>query len=78
MTRFIDKEGKILEISMIDGRTKCSFERDFFSVSTLEYSKNINAYMVEDVCDLFEAAEEYAAKEYAAEEDHYSIIDYNF
>lgn len=78
MTRFIDKENKILEISMIDGRTKCSFERDFFNVGALKYNEDIDAYKVEDICVLFEAAEEYAAEEYAAEEDHYSIIDYNF
>ena len=56
MTRFIDKESNILEISMLDRRTRCPFERDFYNVGTLEYNDDIRAYIVANIFYLIETA----------------------
>lgn len=59
MTRFIDKAGRIAEISMIDLQTGCPWEYDFFEVGGLQRDKEHEAYIVDDVDYLVQRVDEY-------------------
>lgn len=59
MTRFIDKAGRIAEITMIDNRTGCHWEYDFFEVGGLTYNERMNAYEVKDVEYLIDYMKDY-------------------
>lgn len=60
MTRFIDNQNRVLEITMIDTVTNCSWEYDFFEVGQLDrHPEEEDAYMVEDIMYLIDEATEY-------------------
>lgn len=59
MTRFYDNSGGELEITMIDDRTGCAWERDFFECGNLPYDESRDAYSVDDVTYLVDYANDY-------------------
>lgn len=60
MTRFIDNQNRVLEITMIDSSTNCSWEYDFFEVGQLDrHPEEEDAYMVDDIMYLVDEATEY-------------------
>ena len=61
MTRFVDKDGFTLEIEMVDSRTGCAWEYDFFDVGALEHDDEHDAYLVDDVSYLSDRACDYMA-----------------
>lgn len=74
MTRLIDKNGRIVEITMQtwDGRQYSpDWSNDFFSVGNLKYNDDLDAYEVEDVDDAIDAANDWRNKigDFYGEED---------
>lgn len=61
MTRFIDICDRVLEITMIDLPTGCSWERDFFNVGELDLhtTEEMTAYIVWDIMCLIDEATNY-------------------
>lgn len=60
MTRFIDKENRVLEITMLDNRTNCPWEYDFFEVGMLDRDEDeYDAYKVDDIDYLIDEAVSY-------------------
>lgn len=59
MTRFIDKENRIVEITITDRKTRQDMEKDFFEVAELEFDSNFNAYMVDDIDYLIDRMNDY-------------------
>ena len=49
MTQFIDKENRIVEISVEDRLSGVSHEEELFHTSDLPFNPNFNAYVVEDI-----------------------------
>lgn len=59
MTNFYDNN-KMLTIAMTDTNTGYDWENDFFGIGSLPYSKELNAYKVNDIQYLADYAESYA------------------
>lgn len=60
MTRFIDDQNRVLEITMIDVGTGYPWERDFFEVGRIErHPEDNDAYLVEDIMYLIDEATDY-------------------
>ena len=49
MTRFIDKQSRIIEISVKDRLSGASYEEELFHTSDLSFNPYFNAYEVEDI-----------------------------
>lgn len=56
MTRFFDRSGKIVGISLTDNSTWVDFEEDFYNVGCLEYDEEHSAFLVDDVQYLIDQA----------------------
>ena len=73
MTRFIDTQNRVLEITMIDTATNCPWEYDFFEIGQLDrHPEEEDAYMVEDIMYLIDEATEYC------KESTQSTCDFNW
>ena len=60
MTRFIDEQNRVLEITMTDVATNCPWEYDFFNTWQLEkYQDEDCTYMVSDIMYLIDEAVDY-------------------
>ena len=59
MTRFIDKQGHIAEISLTDKVSGIDWEQDFFEVGRLEQDEETGCYKVDDVEYLIDYANDY-------------------
>lgn len=60
MTRFIDNYNRVLEITMIDIPTGCSWEHEFFNVGQLDrHPEEEDIYLVDDIMYLIEEATYY-------------------
>lgn len=57
MTRFIDTNGKIAEITLINNGSE--WQDEFFNVGSLSYNEDSDAYEVEDVDYLIDQANDY-------------------
>ena len=57
MTRFIDNNGKIAEITLINNGYE--WQDEFFNVGSLSYNEDSDAYKVEDVDYLIDQANDY-------------------
>lgn len=57
MTRFIDNNGKIAEITLINNGYE--WQDEFFNVGSLSYNEDSDAYEVEDVDYLIDQANDY-------------------
>ena len=78
MENFFDGN-KMVSIDMIDNRSGCSFENDFFEVGQLHYEEERNAFRVDDVDYLIDYATSYADGtnsdfEYPVDEDGNIIL----
>lgn len=60
MTRFIDNDGRKVEIRMVDVKANCDWEYDFFEVGAMLFDEEEDAYHVEDCEYLADVAREYA------------------
>ena len=58
MTRFLDKQARIIEISVEDRLSGVSHEQELFHTSDLPFNPNFNAYVVEDIDELIDRMNE--------------------
>lgn len=60
MTRFVDDQNRVLEITMLDVPTNCPWEYDFFNVWQLErYHEEECTYQVHNIMYLIDEAVSY-------------------
>lgn len=59
MTQFIDKNNKIVKITITDRKTRQPMEKDFFEVGGLRFDEQFNAYRVDDVEYLIDRMTDY-------------------
>ena len=59
MTQFIDKNNKIVKITITDRKTRKPMEKDFFEVVGLKFDEQFNAYRVDDVEYLIDRMTDY-------------------
>lgn len=60
MTRFIDNDGRKMEIQMVDVKSGCDWEYDFFEVGAMMFDEEEDAYRAADCEFLADATREYA------------------
>lgn len=59
MTRFIDKENRIVAVTITDRKTRQGMEKDFFEVGALKFDSNFNAYLIDDIDYLIDRMNDY-------------------
>ena len=80
MTRFIDKENRVVAITITDRKTRQDMERDFFEVGALKFDSSFNAYLVDDIDYLIDRMNEYrfAIGDFYGEEPGEKTADFDY
>lgn len=80
MTKFIDKENRIVAITITDRKTHQSMEKDFFTVGALKFDNIVDAYMVDDIDYLIDRMNDYrfAVGDFYGEEPGEKTADFDY